>query len=70
MGDSTNKEVAKKKTSFFKGLKKEFRKVTWPDKKETTKQTTAVVVISLVMGVIIALMDLIIQFGVDKLTTF
>lgn len=70
MGDSTAKEKTKKKPSFFKGLKKEYKKVTWPDKTATAKETTAVVVISIVMGVIIALMDIVIQSGVNWLTTF
>lgn len=69
MGDAS-KENTKKKTSFFKGLKKEFKKVVWPDKKDITKQTTAVLVISLVLGLIITLLDTIIQYGVDFLTTF
>lgn len=69
MGDAS-KETTKKKTSFFKGLKKEFKKVVWPDKKDITKQTTAVLVISLVLGLIITLLDTIIQYGVDFLTTF
>ena len=69
MGDSTTKEKAKKKPSFFKGLKKEFKKVTWPDKQATAKETTAVVIISIIMGVIIALMDMVVQIGVDWITT-
>ena len=69
MGDAS-KENTKKKKSFFKGLKKEFKKVVWPDKKDITKQTTAVLVISLVLGLIITLLDTMIQYGVDFLTTF
>ena len=67
MGDASKE---KKKTSFFKGLKKEFKKVVWPNKTDVTKQTTAVLVISLVLGLIITLLDTIIQYGVDFLTTF
>ena len=69
MSDSTKKETVKK-TSFFKGLKKEFRKITWPNKEEMTKETVAVVVVSILVGLMIALMDTIIQYGVDFLTTF
>lgn len=65
-----NKEKSKKKPSFFKGLKKEFKKVIWPDKSETAKETTAVLVISIVTGIIIAVMDIVIQSGVNWLTTF
>lgn len=69
MGDSAKTE-GKKKPSFFKGLKKELKKVTWPDRKTVTKQTAAVVVVSVALGLLIALMDFIIQYGVDWLVTF
>ena len=59
-----------KKTSFFKGLKSEFKKISWPDKEATFKQSVAVVAISVVVGVIIAIMDYIIQYGVNILTSF
>ena len=60
---------SKKKTSFFRGLKKEFRKIVWPTKDDLVKETTAVAVISIILGVIIAILDFIIQIGVDKITT-
>lgn len=69
MGDSAKTE-GKKKPSFFKGLKKELKKVIWPDRKTVTKQTAAVVVVSVALGLLIALMDFIIQYGVDWLVTF
>ena len=56
-----------KKTSWFKGLKAEFKKIIWPDKKTLAKQTVAVTVCSIILGVIIAVIDIIIQYGVDKL---
>ena len=60
-------ESAKKtKPSFFKGVKSEFKKVTWPDKQSTFKQSVAVVVISVIVGVIIAVLD----FGVQNLVDF
>lgn len=70
MGDSVKKNEKTKKPSFFKGLKKEFKKITWPGKDSVVKQTTAVVVISVVLGLVIALLDFIIQNGVDLLVTF
>ncbi len=69
MGSSTNDKETKKKPSFFKGLKKEFKKVTWPSKEDTAKQTVAVVVVSVILGLIIAFLDTIIQYGVDFITT-
>lgn len=76
MGESAEKTAkpAKndkaKKTSFFKALKTEFKKITWPDRQSTFKQSVAVVAISVVVGVIIAILDYIIQYGVNILTSF
>ena len=64
MGETENKAP---KESFFKGLSAEFKKIIWPDKKSLAKQTTAVVVVSVVMGLVIALLDYFIQYGVDFL---
>ena len=55
------------KTSWFHGLKQEFKKISWPNKKSVVKQTVAVVSVSVVVGLIIALMDFVIQYGVDFL---
>lgn len=59
----------KSKTSFIDGVKDEFRKIAWPDKNSTFKQSVAVVVISLVVGVIIAILDFVVQYGVNFITT-
>ena len=66
MGESVEKT---KKTSFFKGVKAEFKKIAWPDKKSMFRQAVAVVGISVVVGVIIAIIDLIAQYGVNFLTS-
>ena len=66
MGETEKLEKAPKK-SWFTGLKAEFKKIIWPDKKSLVRQTTAVVAVSVVLGLIIALMDYIIQHGVDFL---
>ena len=58
-----------KKASFFKGLKIEFKKITWPDKESTFKQSVAVVAISVVVGLIIAVIDFVVQYGVNFLTS-
>lgn len=55
------------KVSWFSGMKQEFRKISWTDRKSVFKQTVAVVSVSVVVGLIIALMDWIIQYGVDFL---
>ena len=55
------------KTSWFQGLKQEFKKISWTDRKSVVRQTIAVVSVSVVVGLIIALLDWIIQYGVDFL---
>ena len=58
-------ESAKKKKSLFKSLKAEFKKIIWPDKKSFTRQTIAVVLTTVFLGAIIALLDLVIKFGIN-----
>ncbi|MCI8274714.1 MAG: preprotein translocase subunit SecE [Lachnospiraceae bacterium] len=58
-------ESAKKKRSLFKSLKAEFKKVIWPDKKSFTRQTIAVILTSVFLGALIALLDLVIKFGIN-----
>ncbi|HIT89220.1 MAG TPA: preprotein translocase subunit SecE [Candidatus Merdenecus merdavium] len=55
------------KKSWFKGFKSEFKKIVWPDKKSLVKQTTAVVSISIILGLIITFLDYVLKFGVDFL---
>ena len=64
------KKAQAKKTNFFKALKTEFKKITWPDRQSTFKQSVAVVAISVVVGVIIAILDYMIQYGVNFITSF
>ena len=68
MADSAKKEKTSK-PSFFKGVKAEFKKIIWPDKESLFKQSIAVVCISVVVGVIIAIIDFVMQYGVDFLTS-
>ncbi len=55
---------------FFKGVQAEFRKIIWPDRDAIIRETLAVVVISVIVGVIIALLDFGFQNLIDVLTTF
>ena len=72
MGDSVKTEKApkkeQKKTSFFKGVKAEFKKISWPDKNKLFKQSVAVVCISVVLGMIITLLDTVLQYCINFLT--
>ena len=65
MGETKKNDAPK--TSWFTGLKAEFEKIIWPDKKSLGRQTIAVIIVSVILGVIIAVLDLGIQYGVDFL---
>lgn len=67
MADSA--KVDKKAVKFFDGVKAEFKKISWPDKDSLMKQSVAVVIVSLVVGAIIAVLDFGLQWGVDFITT-
>ena len=66
MGNSAEKKT---QASFFKGVKAEFKKIIWPDREATLKQSVAVVAISVVVGVIIAIIDYIAKTGVSFITS-
>lgn len=74
MGDSTTKAAdtttdkapkakKEKKPSFFKGLKTEYKKIVFADRRTVAKQTVAVLVTSVFLGVLIAVLDLVITKG-------
>ena len=65
MGDTVKEK--KQKKSWFKGLKAEFNKIIWPDRKTLTKETIAVLVVSLLLGAIISIVDLLSRFGIEFL---
>ena len=66
MGETENTSKAPKE-NWFASLKAEFKKIIWPTKESLAKQTTAVVIVSVVVGLIITVMDFFIQHGVDIL---
>lgn len=54
--DAEKKQKAPKK-SWTQGLQTEFKKIIWPDRPTLVKQTVAVVAVTAVLGVIIAVID-------------
>ena len=48
-------------------MKQKFKKVIWPDKKTLARQTTAVVAVSVILGALIAVIDVILRYGIDLL---
>ena len=65
--DKVEKKAAKKdkKPSFFKGLKTEYKKIVFADKETVAKQTVAVVAMSVFIGALIGVLDMIMKFGLS-----
>ncbi len=60
-------ETAKKNiVTYFKGVRTEWGKITWPEKHQVIVETFFVVAIVFVFTVFIYLADKIFEFGVDK----
>lgn len=59
----TTKKPAAKKTNWFKNLKGQFKTISWPTKETAGKQTGAVVIISVVLGLLITVIDIVFRFG-------
>ncbi len=64
MAEATTKEKGRFK-QWWKGLKAEFKKIVWPDKESVTKQTAAVIVITIILGVIVSLLDTGLKYLID-----
>lgn len=60
--DSKNKKpgLAERATVYFKGVKSEIKRVTWPSKDELVKYTGAVVGMLIFFGILIAIVDAVI----------
>ena len=65
MADNGNTE----KTGFFKGVKAEYHKISWPDRETLIKESVAVVCVSAVLAALIALFDTAIQYGINFIST-
>ena len=68
MGETKNAPKAQK-TSWFKGMKAEFKKIVSPDQKSHTNPTIAGVSVSVVLALIIKILDMVMTFGIDRLLT-
>ena len=66
MGDKankTNENVAK--GGFSQEVKSEFKKLIWPSKESLTKESVAVIATTIVLGAVVALIDLGIQYLIN-----
>lgn len=65
-------EQAKAKKGFLKDFKSELKRVIWPNRKQTVKNTLAVIFIVILVSVIVVVLDFIFikgrDFAVDKVT--
>lgn len=55
------------KKSFFQGIKHEFKQIKWPGRDDIVKESAAVLIVSVILGIVISLVDLGFKFGIDKL---
>ena len=65
MGENTVQAEKAPKKSWFKGLKSEFKKITWPSKESIVKQSLVVTVATIVLGIGIAVIDAAIKFIIN-----
>ncbi len=56
------------KPSFLAGVKAEWNKISWPGKDMLTKQTVAVIIVTILLGVLIAVLDTGLQYGINLLS--
>lgn len=54
-----------KMTTYFRGVKAEMKKVSWPTKKELLNYTAVVVALSALVAVIVWILDIIINYGLQ-----
>lgn len=63
MGEVSTEKTGKK--NWFRGLRLEFKKIIWPDRKSAAKQTLAVIIACIILGAIIKVLDMAIQVGIN-----
>ncbi len=68
MAEKTAKAKEKKDLKqIFKNLKSEFKKIVWLDRPAWFRRVLVVIVTAVIIAVIIALLDVVIKYGVDLL---
>lgn len=65
MAELSNKE---NKPSFWVGVKAEWKKISWPGRELLTKQAVAVIIVTIILGLLITLLDTGLQYGVSLLS--
>lgn len=62
--EKTNKA---NKMSWWKELKAEFGRIIWPAKEKIAKETAVVVICAIIIGIIVAVLDMGLQYGIQVL---
>ena len=70
MSKNDSKTGQSKASTFWKGVKAEFRKIIWPDRDTLVKQLVAVLCVTVVAALLIAVIDFGAQNVIEWLTTF
>ena len=66
MGDKANKTAESvAKAGFSQEVKSELKKIIWPSKESLTKESVAVIATTIVLGAVVALIDLGIQYLIN-----
>lgn len=55
------------KRSWFQELKAEFAKIVWPTKESLMRQSVVVLIVAILLGCLIAGVDVVLAFGLDKI---
>ena len=70
MNRNDSKASQSKLSAFWKGVKAEFKKIIWPDRDTLVKQLVAVLCVTVVTALLIAVIDFGAQNLIEWLTTF
>ena len=62
-----DKQQVSKASTWWNGVKAEWRKIIWPTRDDLVKKTGVVVTVSVILGVISSILDFLIQHGIDFL---
>ncbi len=65
MEESKAGGAGNKGASFWNGVKSEFSKIIWPTREKLTRQSVAVVVITVITAALIAVLDRGLQYGIN-----
>ena len=63
----SNKKKKSGIKNWFQGLQSEFNKISWPDKDTLVRETVTVSVVAVILGILVATLDMVLQYGLDFL---